>query len=511
MKRRIMQSRQQSAVFDALYTAALCAMLAGCNVGPKYLPPTMTAPPAFKESPTQFKDADGWTVAQPQDATLRGKWWEIYNEPELNSLEDQLNIDNQNIQQAFENFMEARALVREVRSQYFPTASVGGSYTRTQPSSNVGSATTTSSSGAKQTQVFSIPAGVSWEPDLWDKVRNAVRASQYNAQLSAADLENERLSEQASLAAYYFEIRGQDALQQLLNDTVEADKKDVEVEKARYDTGVDDQISLVEAQTTLESAESAATNAGVARAQYEHAIAMLVGKQASSFSIPVRALTTAPPPIPVGIPSQLLERRPDIAAAERSMAAANAQIGVAYAAYYPALTLSASGGMQSSALKNLLDWPSRFWSVGPSISETVYDGGLRRAEVNQYVAVYNANLAAYRQSVLTAFQQVEDSLAAVRILSQQILHQQEAVNSSQTFLKLETGRYNNGIDPYIDVVTAQTTLLNNQQTLNGLQVQQMTASVQLIEALGGGWDRSQLPTPALVTQKPSRSETTIQH
>jgi NodT family efflux transporter outer membrane factor (OMF) lipoprotein len=407
--------------------------------------------------------------------------------------------------------MEARALVREVRSQYFPTASVGGSYTRTQPSSNVGSATTTSSSGAKQTQVFSIPAGVSWEPDLWDKVRNAVRASQYNAQLSAADLENERLSEQASLAAYYFEIRGQDALQKILNETVEADRKALEVMRANYDTGVGDQISVVEAQTTLESAQSSALNLGIARAQYEHAIAMLVGKQASAFSIPVEPRTTAPPPIPIGLPSQLLERRPDIAAAERSMAAANAQIGVAYAAYYPALTLSASGGMQSSALKNLLDWPSRFWSVGPSISETVYDGGLRRAEVNQYVAVYNANLAAYRQSVLTAFQQVEDSLAAVRILSQQILHQQEAVNSSQTFLKLETGRYNNGIDPYIDVVTAQTTLLNNQQTLNGLQVQQMTASVQLIEALGGGWDRSQLPTPALVTQKPSRSETTIQH
>jgi NodT family efflux transporter outer membrane factor (OMF) lipoprotein len=359
--------------------------------------------------------------------------------------------------------------------------------------------------------VFSIPAGVSWEPDLWDKVRNAVRASQYNAQLSAADLENERLSEQASLAAYYFEIRGQDALQKILNETVEADRKALEVMRANYDTGVGDQISVVEAQTTLESAQSSALNLGIARAQYEHAIAMLVGKQASTFSIPVEPRTTAPPPIPIGLPSQLLERRPDIAAAERSMAAANAQIGVAYAAYYPALTLSASGGMQSSALKNLLDWPSRFWSVGPSISETVYDGGLRRAEVNQYVAVYNANLAAYRQSVLTAFQQVEDSLAAVRILSQQILHQQEAVNSSQTFLKLETGRYNNGIDPYIDVVTAQTTLLNNQQTLNGLQVQQMTASVQLIEALGGGWDRSQLPTPALVTQKPSRSETTIQH
>jgi NodT family efflux transporter outer membrane factor (OMF) lipoprotein len=511
MKWTIMQFRQMPKAWSVLSAALLCSLLAGCNVGPKYVPPAVTAPAAFKESPAQFKESNGWTVAQPQDATLRGKWWEIYNEPELNSLEDQLNIDNQNIQQAFENFMEARALVREVRSQYFPTASVGGSYTRTQPSSNVGSATTTSSSGAKQTQVFSIPAGVSWEPDLWDKVRNAVRASQYNAQLSAADLENERLSEQASLAAYYFEIRGQDALQKILNETVEADRKALEVMRANYDTGVGDQISVVEAQTTLESAQSSALNLGIARAQYEHAIATLIGKPASTFSIPVEPRTTAPPPIPIGLPSQLLERRPDIAAAERSMAAANAQIGVAYAAYYPALTLSASGGMQSSALKNLLDWPSRFWSVGPSISETVYDGGLRRAEVNQYVAVYNANLAAYRQSVLTAFQQVEDSLAAVRILSQQILHQQEAVNSSQTFLKLETGRYNNGIDPYIDVVTAQTTLLNNQQTLNGLQVQQMTASVQLIEALGGGWDRSQLPTPALVTQKPSRSETTIQH
>ena len=359
--------------------------------------------------------------------------------------------------------------------------------------------------------MFSIPADVSWEPDLWDKVRNAVRASQYSAQLSAADLENERLTEQASLAEYYFEIRGQDALQQLLNDTVDDDKKAVESEKARYDNGVDDRISLVEAQTTLHSAESAATNVGIARAQYEHAIAMLVGKPASSFSIPVRPLTTAPPPIPVGIPSQLLERRPDVAAAERSMAAANAQIGVATAAFYPALTLSAGGGFESSALKNLLAWPSRFWSVGPSISEVVYDGGLRRATVNQYIATYNADLAVYRQSVLTAFQQVEDYLAAVRILSQQTLRQQEAVDSAQTFLELETRRYNNGIDPYIDVVTAQTTLLGNQETLNNLHVQEMTASVQLIAALGGGWDRSQLPTTTAITQKPSKAETIIQH
>jgi NodT family efflux transporter outer membrane factor (OMF) lipoprotein len=338
-----------------------------------------------------------------------------------------------------------------------------------------------------------------------------VHASQYTAQLTAADLENERLTEQASLAQYFFEIRGQDALQKILNDTVEADKKALESEKARYDTGVDDQISLVEAQTTLESAQSAAINIGIARAQYEHAIAMLVGRPASTFSIPVEPRTSAPPPIPVGLPSQLLERRPDIAAAERNMAAANAQIGVAYAAYYPALTLSASGGVESSALKNLLDWPSRFWSVGPSISETVYDGGLRRATVNQYIATYNANVATYRQSVLTAFQQVEDSLAEVRILSQQILRQREAVDSAQTFLRLELGRYETGIDPYIDVVTAQTTLLSNQQSLAVLEVQEMTASVQLIEALGGGWDRSQLPTPAQVTQKPSKSETAIQH
>jgi NodT family efflux transporter outer membrane factor (OMF) lipoprotein len=511
MKNSSVPFRQPSAAWYALHAAVLCAMLAGCNVGPKYLPPAITAPPAFKESLAQFKEADGWTVAQPQDAALRGKWWEIYNEPELNALEEELNIDNQNIRQAFENFMEARAMVREARSQYFPTVGVGASYTRSQASSNVGSAAGTGTASGKQTQVFSLPADVSWEPDLWEKVRNTVRASQYTAQLTAADLENERLTEQSSLAEYFFEIRGQDALQKLLDDTVEADRKALELQQSRYDTGVGDQISVVEARTTLESTQSAAINLGIARAQYEHAIAMLIGKLAPAFSIPVEPRTSAPPPIPVGLPSQLLERRPDIAAAERNMAAANAQIGVAYAAYYPALTLAGTGGMESSAIKNLLSWPSRFWSVGPSISETVYDGGLRRATVNQYIATYNANVAAYRQSVLTAFQQVEDALAEVRILSLQIRRQQEAVNSSQTFLRLESGRYDTGIDPYIDVVTAQTTLLSNQQSLAVLEVEEMTASVQLIEALGGGWDRSQLPTPSQVTQKPARSETAIQH
>lgn len=511
MKQSIMQFWQPFATFRVLQAAVLCAWLAGCNVGPKYVPPATTAPATYKESPTQFKESEGWTVAQPQDATLRGKWWEIYNEPDLNALEDQLNIGNQNIRQAFENYMEARALVRETRAQLFPTLSIGGAYNRSQTSSSVGSFSNTGVPTGTQSQLFSLPADVSWEPDLWDRVRNAVRSSQYQAQLTAADLENERLTEQASLAEFFFEIRAQDELQTILNDTVDADQKAVESEKARYETGFDDQISLVEAQTTLASAQSAAINVGIARSQYEHAIAMLIGKPASEFSIPVHPQTSAPPPIPIGMPSQLLERRPDVAAAERNMASANAQIGVAYAAFYPSLTISAGGGVESSTIKNLLDSASRYWSVGPSVSETVFDGGLRRATVNQFIATYNADLAAYRQSVLTAIQQVEDSLAQVRILSQQIQRQQEAVDSAQTFLKLELARYDTGIDPYIDVVTAQTTLLTNQQSLTGLQMQQMTASVQLIQALGGGWDRSQLPTPSQITQKPAKVDTTIQH
>jgi NodT family efflux transporter outer membrane factor (OMF) lipoprotein len=497
------------AALCAVLVVVLSAMLAGCKVGPKYVPPTTTAPAAFKESPTQFKETDGWKVAEPQDATLRGKWWEIYNEPDLNALEEQLNIDNQNIRQAFENFMEARSLVREARSQLFPTVSVGPSYTRSQTSSNVG--TGASGAGSRQTQVFSLPGEVSWEPDLWGKIRNTIHSAQYNAQVSAADLANEKLTEQASLAEYFFEIRGQDALQKILDGEVDNDKKSLDAEQSRYDTGVDDEISLVQAQTTLATAQSAAINNHIERALYEHAIATLIGKPASEFFIPVVPKTSAPPPIPVGLPSQLLERRPDVAAAERTMASANAQIGIAYAAYYPSLTISASGGVESSAIGKLLEAASRFWSAGPTLSETVYDGGLRRATVNQYIATYNGDLAAYRQSVLTAFQQVEDSLAEVRILSDQLKRQQEAVDHAQTYLKMEQARYDTGIDPYIDLAIAQSTLYGNEQTLASLQIQQMSASVQLIEALGGGWDKTQLPTTAQITAKPSAAETTIQH
>jgi NodT family efflux transporter outer membrane factor (OMF) lipoprotein len=273
---------------------------------------------------------------------------------------------------------------------------------------------------------------------------------------------------------------------------------------------MDDQISVVEAEATLRAAQAGATNVGIARAQFEHAIAVLIGKSASGFSIPVKPMTVAPPPIPVGVPSELLERRPDVAAAERTMAEANASIGIAYAAYYPNLTLTAEGGFESSAFHNWLSWPSRFWSVGASIPETLFDAGLRRATVQQYVATYNADVASYRQTVLSAFQQVEDALAEVRILSKQILQEQQAVDSAQTYLKLEQARYETGVDPYVDVLVAQTTVLADQQILNTLQVQQMTSAVALIEGLGGGWDRSQLPSPHQITQKPAKSETTIE-
>jgi NodT family efflux transporter outer membrane factor (OMF) lipoprotein len=493
----------------AVVSLAGLAILSGCVVGPKYHAAAPPPPaPAYKESPTQFKESEGWNVAQPADAKLRGKWWEIFNDPELNALEEELNINNQNIKESFENYMAARAIIREARSQYFPTLSAAPAISHARSSANLGSGN--GNSGNLQSSTFSLPLDASWAPDIWGKVRNTVRQAQYAAQVSAADLENERLTEQASLAEFFFEIRGQDMLQKIFNDTVAADQKTLELTQSLYQLGIDDKIAVVEAQSALQSAQAGATNVAVARAQFEHAIAMLVGKVASNFSIPVKPMTTAPPPIPIGVPSELLERRPDIAAAERTMAEANATIGIAYAAYYPNLTLSGSGGFESSAIGTWLSWPSRFWSVGAGLSETIFDAGLRRATVQQYVATYNADVANYRQTVLGAFQQTEDALAEVRILSQEVLQEEEAVKSAQTFLQLEEARYQTGIDPYLNVLIAQTTLLADEQTLNGLQVQEMTSAVALVEALGGGWDGSQLPTPAQVTQKPEKADTTIQ-
>jgi NodT family efflux transporter outer membrane factor (OMF) lipoprotein len=506
----------------------LCLALTSCMVGPKYHPPaTAQAPPAYKElnpppnqpAPLAEPAADptlgglgDWKPANPQDTLPHGKWWEIYNDPELSALETQLNIDNQNIRQFFENFMAARALVREARSQLFPTATVGANYSRSRGSANLGSniGATGTTSGKGSTGLIDLPLDVSWEPDLWGRVRNTIRQAQYNAQVSAADLENERLTEQASLATFFFEIRGQDALRQILDATVAQDQKALELTTSQYNLGLTDRIAVVQAETTLQSAQAQATNLGVARAQYEHAIALLVGKSASDFSLPVKPVLTTPPPIPVGLPSQLLERRPDIAAAERTMAAANAQIGISTAAFYPNLTISASAGLESSLWSKIFSWPSRFWSVGPQLSETIFDAGLRRATVNQFTAVYNADVAAYRQTVLAGFQQVEDALAAVRILTQQIQQQHQAVESARVALDLEMKRYETGIDPYIDVVTEQNALLSAQQILALIEIQRMTQSVSLIEALGGGWDRSELVSPQQVTAKPAKSDTTIQ-
>jgi NodT family efflux transporter outer membrane factor (OMF) lipoprotein len=506
-----------------LFAVVFSLMLSACVVGPKYHPPATPAPaPVYKESPTQSQDNGDWNVAQPSDAKLHGKWWEIFNDPELNALEEQLDINNQNIKQYFENFMEARAVIREARSQYFPTLATAPSVTHSRTSKNLvginsGTATTTgtgttttTTTPSLQSTLYDLPLEASWAPDLWGKVRNTVRQAQYSAQVSAADLENERLTEQAALAEYFFEIRGQDELQKIFDDTVTADQKELDLTRALYDNGMTTEISVVESEATLQNAQAGATNVGIARAQYEHAIAMLVGKAATGFSIPVKPMTVAPPPIPIGVPSDLLQRRPDVAAAERTMAAANASIGIAHAAYYPTLSLTGAAGFESSAIGNWLSWPSRFWSVGASLSETLFDAGLRHATVQQYVAAYNSDLAAYRQTVVTAFQQVEDALAEVRILSKEIEQQQAAVNSAQKYLKLEESRYETGIDPYVDVLVAQTTVLTNMQTLNALQVEQMTSAVALIQALGGGWDASQMPSPVQVTQKPPSSDTTIQ-
>jgi NodT family efflux transporter outer membrane factor (OMF) lipoprotein len=489
--------------------------LAGCVVGPKYHAPSAPVASTYKESPSNSPEsAQEWKVASPQDALLRGKWWEIFNDPELNALEDQVDANNQTIAQAYENYMSARALVREARSQYYPTISTAPSVSRSRGSSNLGSNVGTANgggvtSGGAGISFFSLPFTASWEPDLWGRIRNTVNQQRYNAQVSAADLENVRLSQHSSVAQLYFEIRGQDSLQKLFDDTVAADQKTVDYAQAQYEVGVGDRISLVEAQSALQSAESAAINVGLSRAQFEHAIAVLLGKTPAEFSVPKKPLDASPPSVPVGVPSQLLERRPDVAAAERTMAAANAQIGIAYAAYYPTVTLSPTAGFESSSITTWFTWPSRFWSIGPTASETLFDAGLRRATVQQYVAMYNADVASYRQTVLTAFQQVEDYLAAERILSQQTAKQHEAVASAQEFFNLEFDRYQTGIDPYIDVLTAQNTLLSDQQTLANLLTQRMTSVVQLIAALGGGWEHSQLPSASQMSQAPPPETTKI--
>jgi NodT family efflux transporter outer membrane factor (OMF) lipoprotein len=501
-------------------TALACiALMQGCRVGPHYVPPVTQAPAAFKETaPQQTADGTTWIPATPQDATLKGNWWEMYREPELNALEDKLNTSNQNIAQSFQNFMAARAQVRQARAQYFPTLTVGPAYTRGRTSSNAsslivnsgsststGTTTGTTASSPIVTNLnsnsFSLPFDVSWEPDVWGRIRNTVREYANAAQASAADLANERLSEQANLAQDYFELRGQDSLIDLYDQTIVAYQKYLDLTHVRSRTGIDTEQSVAQAELNLKTAISERTNLRVARAQYEHAIALLTGQAASSFSLPHQPLVTTVPTIPIGVPSQILQRRPDIAAAERTMAQANALIGVQTAAYYPTFNIGGDFGLQSSKIGTLFTWPSRVFSLGPSATETLIDGGLRRGQLDQYKAQYEADAAAYRQTVLTAFQQTEDYLASIRLLGQQRSEQQDAVVAAQRYYDLANVRYRTGVDTFLNVFTAQTSLLTNQQTALNLRVQQMTSSVQLIEALGGGWDTGQLPSEKAVAHK----------
>jgi NodT family efflux transporter outer membrane factor (OMF) lipoprotein len=404
----------------------------------------------------------------------------------LNVLDARLNISNQTIAAAAANVQMARATVRIARSQFYPVVSVQPGVSNARVSTGFGR-----SIGSTFTS-FALPLDASWEPDLWGRVRNTVKSARFAAEASVADLEAVRLAAQAELAADYFDLRAQDTLQQVLDATVVSYQDALDITRDRYTAGLESDEAVAQAETQLAITRAQATNLGVLRAQYEHAIAMLCGAPASTFAVPAGAPTSGSPDIPAGLPSELLERRPDIAAAERAVAEANAKIGLAQSAYFPVLSLAATAGFESLSLPSLLTWPSRFWSVGPTLAQTIFDGGLRRATVQQVRASYDQTVATYRQTVLTAFQQVEDNLAALRILAQVIEQQDAAVASAERTLQEAEVRYASGLDPYLNVIIAQAALLTTRQTAVTLRGQRLVASVQLIKALGGGWDRSQM-------------------
>jgi NodT family efflux transporter outer membrane factor (OMF) lipoprotein len=463
-----------------LLALSLAWLVGGCSLAPDYRRPETATPAAFKElAPQSAEGTNIWKVAAPKDDQLRGKWWELFNNAELNGLEEQLVISNQNLVAAMANVTSARAMVKQARSQYYPTLAASPAVSRGR-SMGGGSYPTRSD--------YSLPLSASWEADLWGKVRNSVNASAFEAQATLADLEATRLAAQATLAINYFELQSQDALVGLYDETVRAYQDSLGLTRVRFETGISSDEDVAQAETQLAGAQAQAANIRLLREQYEHAIAVLVGQPPSSFSLPPRPLDAALPQVPVGLPSRLLERRPDVAAAERRVAEANARIGIARAAYYPAITFSAKGGFESLSPDSLLRWSSRIWSVGAGMSETLFDAGMRKAVVLQYRAEYTNSVAKYRQTVLTAFQQVEDALSAVRVLGEESGHQESAVKSSGRYLDLASERYKLGIDSYLNVVSAQATHLGNRQTLMNLRVQQLSACIQLIEALGGGWD-----------------------
>ncbi|KVQ98395.1 efflux transporter outer membrane subunit [Burkholderia ubonensis] len=469
---------------------ATAVLLAGCAVGPDYHRPDTPMPAAFKEAPA------GWKVAQPADGADRGAWWRVYGDPQLDALIGKLNASNQTIAQSAAAYRQARALVAEARAAYFPTVGLTASGSRSRtPRASLSSGSSSSFGGSSSGSIgnsYSVGLDASWEPDLWGKVSRTVGAQRAGEAAAAADLANARLSQQATLAQTYFQLRTADTLQMLLDDTVASYARSLQLTQNRYAQGVAARADVIQAQTQLQSAQAAAIDNGVARAQYEHAIATLIGEPASTFSLPPLPLAAEPPVTPVGVPSALLERRPDIAAAERRAAAANEQIGVAISAFFPTLTLSAQGGVQSSVWSNLFTLPARFWTVGPQLAATLFDAGLRAAQTEAARATYDQDVAAYRLSVLTAFQDVEDNLASQRILAQEIDVQRQAVDSAEHALAIVTNQYKAGTVDYLNVLTAQTTAFSAHQKLATIAGQRMVSSVGLVKALGGGWDVSQI-------------------
>jgi len=450
----------------------------GCAVGPRYQTPVAPAPPGFKE----MAGNDVWKMATPSDGVLKGKWWEIFGIPELNKLEELVVTNNQNVKQAEAQFREARALVLANHANYYPTIGSTPSITQTRTHS------------LPTTDNYALPLNVSWEPDLWGRVRLSVENAVSNAQVSAADLENIRLSQQALLATDYFLLAAQDMQLRVLAATIESYRRNLQLTIDRHAGGVASRSDITLAQTQLASALAQSTDMRIARAQDEHAIAVLTGQPPGSLEIGTTQIANPPPPIPIGIPSQLLERRPDIAAGERQVAAANANVGIAEAAYYPTLTLSASPGFLATNLVNLLTYKNRSWSAGPSLSETLFDFGRRGAALENAEASYDATVASYRQTVLSAFQEVEDDLADLRYLAEEAGQQQEAVVAAREALDLEMQRYRAGTDSYLNVITTQIIALQDEQEAITILQRRMTAAVDLVKALGGGWDASALPS-----------------
>jgi len=464
---------------------AALMMLAGCAVGPHYARPATVVPPAYKELP------QGMQAAEPGDQLPRGKWWEIYGDPQLNALEEKVRVSNQTLKAAVAQFEQARALVRYNRADFYPTITAGASGSRNHASRNRGLSSSISATNYSDIQMPVV--GVSYEPDLFGRVRHTVEAARTSAQASAGDVENVSLSIHAALAADYFELRSLDAEEELLNSSVATFQKALDLTQNRYRGGVASAVDVAQAQTQLETTRAQAIDVQVARAQFEHAIAVLIGEPASSFTISNSPLTQTPPAIPVGLPSDLLQRRPDVAAAERRVASANEQAGIARAAYFPALSLSGNGGFESTSLTNLLSGPSGFFSVGASALVTVFDVGRRRALSEQAQALLDQSAANYRQGLLVAFQEVEDNLAALRILAQEAETQQAAVAAAEHSVELSTNRYKGGVANYLEVTTAQGIALSNERAAVQIRGRRMVSSVQLIQALGGGWNRGELP------------------